>query len=107
MWAGRPGTWLCLLLAAGTCGCGQLETLRQGAGSTYRQELRALARDINRQEVENIAASKEWEPELHAATAAAKEDDGVVTANLWHPVPLEDAVTLRPPVAVEGGWTPR
>jgi hypothetical protein len=100
MWAGRPRNWLCLLLLAGACGCEQLEPLRQGVGSTYNQELRDLANEIKRKDAEDIAATKDWKQQFHA-DAVSPADDGVITANLWHPASLANAVTLKAPVPLE------
>jgi hypothetical protein len=106
MRAGRPGNWLCLLLLAGVCGCEQLDALRQGAGSTYKHDLRELAREINRQETEKIAADDK-EPAQDAQPRINASPYAVTTASHWHTATLVDAVQLKRPVPLDGGnWAP-
>jgi hypothetical protein len=106
MRAGCPGIWLCLVLLAGVCGCEQLDALRQGAGSTYKHDLRELAREINRQEAEKIAAdTKEQTEEVQPRSNASPY--AVTTASHSQTSPLVDAVTLKRPVPLVGGdWVP-
>jgi hypothetical protein len=104
MWAGRPRTWLGLLVLVAACGCEQMETLRQGAGSTYKIELRQLAEEISRKEVANLAANKEWKQELHQDPVP---DAANAAAALWHPAPLLDAVHLSRPVPLNTDWAPQ
>jgi hypothetical protein len=106
MRAGRPRNWLCLLLLAGVCGCEQLDALRQGVGSTYKHDLRELAREINRQEAEKVAAdakvpAEDVQPQISA------DQNAVTTTSHWHTSPLVDAVQLKRPVPLDGGdWAP-
>jgi outer membrane murein-binding lipoprotein Lpp len=105
MRAGCPRTWLCLLLLAAACGCEQLENLRQGAGSTYNRELRQLAKDIDREQVEKIAADQEAAQACNLNTKV--ESTEVTPANHWQPAPLVDQIRLRAPVPVNpDDWLP-
>jgi hypothetical protein len=83
-----------LILGLACAGCEQLDCMRQGLNSTYRQELRQLAAETTRKE---LAKSKIAEEPAESAT-----DDVRQIAN-WPQPSLLSAVHLDAPRALEIG----
>src|SRR5437763_9376047 len=92
--------FLALTVAAALTGCEHAEALKQGAQSSYRQELRTLAEDINRKEL-----AKVLEPTAKGeqATGAWEPCEDVEPANHWNAPPLLNAIHLKAPVPLERG----
>jgi len=92
--AGRQGLIL-VALALVVCGCEHVEPLRQGFNSTYHQDLRGLADDINRKEVAKAAS-----PSEKSAAVAVADPDKVKQIKHWQAPPLLQAIQLRPPESI-------
>jgi hypothetical protein len=106
MLAGRRSYWAGLVLLAvglASAGCQHAEPLRQGVRSTYHQELRQLAEEINRKELAKVTEATDQQ-----ATASETTEDlgGVAQTNHWHAPSLLSAVTLKAPVPLDYGESP-
>jgi hypothetical protein len=91
---------LCLL---GFTGCEHLDSLRQGVLSTYSQELRQLATDIDRAELAKIATMDQERTRSNSSTNTSAPE---VQQVQWHALPLANAVHLQAPVPASGSVAP-
>jgi hypothetical protein len=90
--------WLALtVLAAAVPACEHVETLKQGAQSTYTRELRDLGEDIRRKELARVA---------DRAGSVETPEEPVHQANHWHAPSLAGAVTIGPPLPAEPPFLP-
>src|SRR5437763_14170147 len=92
--------FLALTVAAALTGCEHAEALKQGAQSSYHQELRRLAEDINRKELAKVLEPPNRDT---AAAEPAPAGDDVQQAKHWHAPPLLSAIQLQPPVPLAPG----
>ncbi len=84
--------WLAVTaLAAGVPACEHVETLKQGAQSTYTRELRDLGEDIRRKELAKVT---------DAPPPPEPKPDPVQQANHWHAPSLAGSVQLGTPLPV-------
>jgi hypothetical protein len=93
--AGRRAILMALAVLA-LAGCDHLDALRQGVLSTYSQDLRMLAEDIDRKELAKYAAEED------SPKTATVHPTPTVQQVQWQAVPLTDSVRLLAPIPFEG-----